>query len=722
MTQASGIDSPKQIAIAVPVNVDRAFDYSVKGTSMPPLGSFVSVPFGKKTLTGIAWAQAAGDVDVTKLKALRACHHHLPLLTDAHRSFIQKLSDYNCTSLGNALKLALPIADIDKAAKQEILLHKAEVMPAIRMSETRTAMLTALDAPQPKQALLEAGHSSAVLRGLIEAEAVREEKRSIAYNKPPTPIPCAHALTESQQEAINMVSPVLHQGFHRFLLDGATGSGKTEVYFELAEQVMRAGKQVLILLPEIALSMQIIERAAKRFGITPTLWHSSVTPARRKESLLRIMHGGTQLIIGARSALFLPYADLGLIIVDEEHDPSYKQEDGVMYHGRDMAVMRAHIEQIPIVLASATPSLETVVNAQEGKYHRLTLTRREGQAALPTIRLINMKQETLEKQTWLSPSLREALADTLEQGKQSLLFLNRRGYAPLLLCKGCGHRYACPSCSAWLVYHHARKSLQCHHCGLSAPLLKSCPECDAQQDKLAICGPGVERIEEEAQAAFPQARVMVLSGDSGALQEGLARITAGEVDIIIGTQLLAKGHHFPSLATVGVVDADAGLAGHDVRAAEKTYQLLHQLAGRAGREADRGNVYIQTYKPDHPLMQALSRWDRDGFTELELEQRRTTMMPPYGRLAALIIEGKPEERVIATANALAQAMPQLEDVMILGPAPAPMYKLRNLYRYRFLVRAPKHIAIQSVMKSWRDSVKLPSTVQVKIDIDPVNFM
>lgn len=719
MTEAS---LTSRVSVAVPVNLDRAFDYHTIPNQHHEIGSYVTVPFGKKTLCGIVWGKATDDIDATKLKTIHAVHHTLPPLKPEHQRFIQKVAGYNCSSLGNALKLALPINDITVSAKQESWLHIIPGAPACRMTDARNAIIKTLHQPAQKQDVLDASHSRAVIKGLIDAGIIREETRAIDYSTPPSLAPTSHDLVEAQQQAVNVVSPALGEGFSRFLLDGATGSGKTEVYFELAERVIRQGKQALILLPEIALSMQIVERATKRFGFEPTLWHSSVSPAKRKQSLLRIMHGGAPLIIGARSALFLPYNNLGLVIVDEEHDASYKQDDGVMYHGRDMAVMRAHEEKIPIILASATPSLETAVNAQTSKYHHLPLHRRDGQAALPTIHLLDMKQEKLAKQTWLSPSLRNALSQTLQAGKQSLLFLNRRGYAPLLLCRSCGHRYACPSCSAWLVYHHANKNLQCHHCGLSAPLLDNCPECGAGQDKLAICGPGVERIEEEARSAFPEANILVLSGDSNALQDALTRITAGDIDIIIGTQLLAKGHHFPALATVGVIDADAGLAGHDIRAGEKTYQLLHQLAGRAGREQDRGNVYIQTYKPDHPLMQALAKWDRDGFVALECEHRRMTAMPPYGRLAALIIEGKPEERVTEITQALAQAMPRLEGVMILGPAPAPLYKLRNLYRMRFLIRAPKHIAIQSIMQDWRARIKLPSTVQVKIDIDPINFM
>jgi primosomal protein N' (replication factor Y) (superfamily II helicase) len=668
----------QRLSVCLPVNVHHCFDYLAPEGESIAHGAYVTVSFSGRNMMGVVWGEGASELPASKLKTILCKHSHIPPMPETLRHLLEKAARYNCASLGNMLRLAMPV--MEGMAKAE---HK----------RWRQGKATA---PQPSEAVTHA---------------------------PKT-------LTLAQTDAAQTMIAASAAGFQPFLLDGATGAGKTEVFFEVAEAVMREGKQVLILLPEIALSVPLVMRAEARFGFTPTLWHSSETPAKRRNALASIMRGTARLIIGARSALFLPYAALGLIVVDEEHDGSFKQEGSgmhqVLYHGRDMAVLRAREEHLPIILSSATPSLETHVNAECGKYHTLHLTRREGQAALPTIHLIDMKREKMEKQRWLSPTLQRKVTATLARGEQSLLFINRRGYAPLVLCRACGYRYECPSCSAWLVYHASKARLQCHHCGLSTPLPPTCPSCGADKDKLTACGPGVERIAEEAAALFPSARICVLSGDTTddptTMKAMLETAMRGEVDIIVGTQLLAKGHHFPHLTMVGVVDADAGLQGGDIRAAEKTYQLLHQLAGRAGREEQRGEVYVQTYRPDHPLMQALAAWNREGFIALELQGRVQANMPPYGRLCAVIVEGKPEESVVAVAKALAVTAPNLEGVRILGPAPAPLYKLRNCYRYRFLIIAPKRAAIQSVMKEWCAGVAGVRGVDVRIDIDPVSFV
>ncbi len=722
-------DTPEDssISVCLPVAVDRCFDYVVPPNMHVAPGSYVRVPFSNRQVTGIVWGEGQGDIDPGKLKPIECVLPHLLPMTEALRRFIEGTARYNATSLGAALKLAMPAMDALLEPESEIWVESMKPVPDMRMTVSRKRVLDWLqeEGALPQEVLRDRGISLSVLKGMRDEGAIQMVSRLPDYVSPLLQ-PCAPTLSDLQRQAAQHMCAAIGQGFHTFLLDGATGSGKTEVFLEVAEAVMREGRQVLLLVPEIALSMQLVERVQKRFGIAPTVWHSSETPARRRQALRQIMHGGTSLVIGARSALFLPYADLGLIVVDEEHDSSYKQEDGVRYHARDMAVLRGREEQIPVVLTSATPSLESWVNANQGKYGHVHIQRRVEQARLPQVTLIDMRRQAMDKQCWLSPMLREALTKTLEQGRQSLLFLNRRGYAPLMICQECGHRYECPSCSAWLVYHASSRQLQCHHCGLAMPVPSACVSCGAGRDKIVACGPGVERIEEEVRALFPQARSVVLSGElsqsPARLQETLTQVTEGEIDIIIGTQLLAKGHHFPALATVGVVDADAGLQGGDIRGAEKTYQLLHQLSGRAGRESERGEVYIQTYRPAHPLMEALTEWDRQRFMELELEQRRMTGMPPYGRLAALIVEGKPEALVEEVVGALVRRTPNLEGVAVFGPAPAPLYKLKNLYRQRFLVKASKQTALQPVMLQWRDSIKRPATVSVSIDIDPISFM
>ncbi|HEY8963228.1 MAG TPA: primosomal protein N', partial [Alphaproteobacteria bacterium] len=482
----------------------------------------------------------------------------------------------------------------------------------------------------------------------------------------------------------------------------------------------------LILLPEIALSNAFLGRFRERFGVEPALWHSALTEAQRKATWKAVAQGQSRVVIGARSALFLPYADLGIIIVDEEHDQAFKQEDGARYNARDMAVLRAHLGNMPIVLVSATPSLETMLNVRTKRYDAVHLPDRFGGARLPDVHLINLKETPPERGNFLAPPLTAAIAQTLEQGEQALLFLNRRGYAPLTLCRACGHRIECPNCSAWLVEHKKIKKLICHHCGVTTPIPISCPKCGAN-DSLVPIGPGVERIAEEVKDMFPQARTVVLAsdttGDDGAaLHQSLEAIRSHAVDIIIGTQIIAKGHHFPKLTLVGVVDADLGLTGGDLRASERTWQLLHQVAGRAGREAAAGKVYLQTWMPESRVMQSLASHDRDAFIHIELAERAQAHMPPFTRLAAIILSGTNPAKVEEVARTLARSAPRADGLSILGPAQAAIYKLRNHYRWRLLLEADKSFPMQDYIRDWLQSAKTPSTVRISVDIDPYSFL
>ena len=534
------------------------------------------------------------------------------------------------------------------------------------------------------------------------------------------------SLSEGQAQCANaLVKMVEDNKYSAALLDGVTGAGKTEVYFEAVAKALKQEKQVLILLPEIALSNAFLDRFKARFGCAPALWHSSLSVAKRKTTWRGVAEGQSKVVIGARSALFLPYQNLGLIIVDEEHDPAYKQEEGVMYHARDMAVVRSHLGQFPIVMVSATPSLETMQNAWSGRYQHLTLPMRHGGASLPDIHLIDLKADKPEdRQHFIAPTLQKAVAETIEKKQQALLFLNRRGYAPLTLCRHCGHRYQCPRCTAWLIEHRRTGKLHCHHCDYYMQMPKNCVEC-GEPDSLAACGPGVERVLEEVQASFPEAKICVLSSDTATTHEELKakldEIHQGDVDIIIGTQIIAKGHHFPKLTCVGVVDADLGLTGGDLRATERVYQLLHQVAGRAGREADKGVVYLQTFSPETRVMQALASGARDDFLEVELSEREIAEMPPFTRLVGVIVSGREEKDVEQAAQALGRAAPQGEKIQTLGPAEAPMYRLRGKFRRRLLVRSDKTIDIQKAIKHWIASVKVPSKIRVQIDIDPQSF-
>jgi primosomal protein N' (replication factor Y) len=431
------------------------------------------------------------------------------------------------------------------------------------------------------------------------------------------------------------------------------------------------------------------------------------------------------VIVGARSALFLPYKNLGAIIVDEEHENAYKQEENVLYHGRDMAVVRAKIENIPIVLVSATPSLETLVNVQAKKYQWLHLPERHANAAMPDIHVIDLRKEKLGGNSWISPTLHAEIQKNLEMGEQSLLFLNRRGYAPLTLCRTCGHRMQCPQCSAWLVEHRKFNKLTCHHCGFDVPKPKACPKCHAE-GSLHACGPGVERVTEEVTKLFLKARIASMTSDTmtspDAAAEMIEAVASRQVDILVGTQIVAKGHHFPHLTLVGVIDADLGLAGGDLRAGERTYQLLLQVSGRSGREDLRGRAYLQTYMPDHPVIQALKSGNQERFLAAELEARKNLRLPPYTRLAALIISGKKEDQVSKFANAIRQAAPKMDGLTVLGPAPAPMFLLRGNFRQRFLIKAEKNLPIQNIISEWLGRLKAPSTIKVHIDIDPYSFM
>ena len=509
------------------------------------------------------------------------------------------------------------------------------------------------------------------------------------------------------------------------LLDGVTGSGKTEVYLDAVAECLRQGRQSLVLLPEIALSSQWLERFERRFGVAPAVWHSDLSSRIRRITWRAVALGEAPVVVGARSALFLPFPDLGLVVVDEEHETAFKQEEGVVYHARDMAVVRARLSGAPAILVSATPSLETVANVQAGRYGHITLGARHGGASLPTVAAIDLRETPPERGRFIAPPLIEAVRETLGRGEQAMLFLNRRGYAPLTLCRACGHRMQCPNCTAWLVEHRSRRQLQCHHCGHAIPIPDLCPACGAAHS-LAPVGPGVERITEESAALFPEARLLVMASDTmpgpHAAAAASRAIGAREVDLIVGTQIVAKGWHFPHLTLVGVVDADLGLAGGDLRASERTVQLLHQVAGRAGRAEAPGRVLLQTFSPDHPVMQALVRGDLADFMAREAEERRPGNWPPYGRLAALIVSADLAEQADALARDLGRAAPRGEGITVLGPAPAPLAILRGRHRRRLLLKTRRDIAVQPILRDWLRAVPVPRGARVDVDVDPVSFL
>lgn len=723
-------------SVLVPYPVDKAYDYAVPGGIDVAPGDYVSVPLGKRTIPGVVWGAAQGGVPAGKLKAVIA-RHDLPPMPEVQRQFIDWMAGYTMTARGAVLKMALSVPaalEPPKAVMGYKLItpspHRGEGrVEGQNLSLKHRKVINILSdglARRPAELAELSGVSTAVLKtmaknGLIESVEI--------HNAAPCRSPdfSSHGpeLSPDQQAAAEQLKNFVTEGDSQpVLLDGVTGAGKTEVYFEAVAAALKQDKQVLILLPEIALSNSFLTRFKKRFGCAPALWHSGLTPAQRRGAWRGVATGETKVIAGARSALFLPYRDLGLMIVDEEHDPAYKQEEGVIYHARDMAVVRAHLGKIPIVLVSATPSLETIHNAWNGRYRHLHLPDRFGGARLPEIEVVDLREDKPERQHFISPPLKNAMMKTLRDGEQVLLFLNRRGYAPLTICRVCGHRMECPRCSAWLVEHKASSRLHCHHCSYETKIPAECPACQAK-GSFAVCGPGVERIHEEVRALFPDARTLVLASDTadteGKLRAMLDDIRARKLDIVIGTQIIAKGHHFPGLTCVGVIDADLGLQGGELRGAERVYQLLHQVAGRAGREQKKGHVYLQTFMPDHKIMKALVNEQRDKFLEVEAFERERARMPPYARLAGIIVSGRDEGEVKYIAKELGRTAPQGEGLQILGPAPAPLLRLRGKYRHRLLVRADKNLNIQKIIGGWIDGIKIPSDIKVAIDIDPQSF-
>lgn len=561
----------------------------------------------------------------------------------------------------------------------------------------------------------------AVLKMALHPEIEKVSKKPCVF-LPPQPNFNTVQLSPAQQAVARKIMDM--KGFQAALLDGVTGSGKTEVYFEAIAEVIRQHKQVLVLLPEIILTTAWLSRFEKRFGVLPALWHSSITPKTRRDTWEAVRNSSAQVVVGARSALFLPFQNLGLIVVDEEHDASFKQEDGVLYNARDMAVVRASQEPCPIVLASATPSLETYCNAKDGRYLYLHLPERFAGALLPDIELVDMRQKEKGPIKFISKRLQEKLREKMENHEQSLLFINRRGYAPLVLCRACGTRLQCPHCSAWLTEHRQMGILQCHHCGYTRKMPQECPCCH-EKDMLVSCGPGVERVAEEVKALFPTARVEEIASDTltspAQFEELLTHIQNGKVDILIGTQMLAKGHHFPNLTLVGVIDADMGLAGGDLRAGERTFQLLNQVMGRAGREAKKGLALLQTYAPENLILKALQENNRDAFLQEEIQARQLLKMPPYGKLAGLIISGKNNALAYQTAKNIVQKAPFVSGVEVLGPVVAPIAKLRDKHRYRLLVKTDRNFKIQNLLQNWLNQVKIPASVDMRIDIDPYSF-
>lgn len=739
---AARFSPQSRVAVLLPLPLGGAYDYLV-GAVPVGLGEFVTVPLGKREVIGVVWGEGTSEVESGRLKTIHSRLDCSPL-PEVTRKFVDWVAAYTLAPPGAVLKMAMSVLQALEPARALMACRLAQPCPEIKLTEARRRVLeTAATLPPlpPADLAREAGVGPAVVKGLLEAGALE----SVALKRPPTfedpdlsrPAP---TLSDGQRQAADALVTALDKGFSVAVIDGVTGSGKTEVYFEAVAAAVAQGRQVLVLLPEIALSAQWLSRFRARFGVAPAEWHSELSDAKRRETWRAVANGEAKVVVGARSALFLPYTSLGLIVVDEEHDGAFKQEEGVSYHARDMAVVRASLGKIPVALASATPSLETLANVQAGRYRRLHLPDRHAGAALPDIVPVDLRRHPPPRGTWLSPLLVAALEETFAAGEQAMLFLNRRGYAPLTLCRKCGFRLQCPHCTAWLVEHrHGRQGLPiqgstgeaggagkliCHHCGFSTRLPEKCPECEAE-DSFVACGPGVERIAEEAAHRFPGARIALMASDTitgpHAAAEFVRQVADHEIDLLIGTQIVAKGYHFPMLTLVGVVDADLGLEGGDLRAAERTHQLLSQVAGRAGRAERPGRVLLQTYQPDHPVMQALVSGDRDSFIASEADMRREAGMPPYGRLAALVVSGPEPGPLDDFARRLARAAPRSAEFQVLGPAQAPMAILRGRHRRRFLIKAARSVNLHSALREWLSKVVPQGGIRVQVDVDPYSF-
>jgi primosomal protein N' (replication factor Y) len=720
----------RAVPVMVPLPVPKPYSYLVpEGVHVEP-GSIVQVPLGPRQVFGVVWNDVDDDkVDPSKLKAITTVFDCQPLKGDM-RDFLEWIAGYTLSPPGLVARMALRAPPAFDPEPMIGGLRLTDERPE-RMTPARSRVIaTAEDTPAWTRSGL--AHAAGVSSSVIDGLATQGVFEHVFLSPPPvTPPPdpdYAHsALEADQQEAADALIVAARAGsFGVTLIDGVTGSGKTEVYFEAIAETLRQGKQVLILLPEIALTPAFLERFQDRFGAKPAEWHSDLAPKTRERVWRQVTEGRVHVVAGARSALFLPFENLGLIIVDEEHDPAYKQEDRVFYNARDMAVVRGRIGDFPVVLVSATPSVESRVNADQGRYAKVHLPSRFGGAALPDLHLIDMRRHPPLRGGFLSPVMTKGIEKTLARGEQALLFLNRRGYAPLTLCRVCGHRFQCPNCAAWLVEHRFRSVLQCHHCGHTEKSPESCPECGTL-DHLAACGPGVERIAEEVEKIFPESRIIVLSSDMAGgvkrLRLELEAIANGEADIVIGTQLVAKGHNFPKMTLVGIVDADLGLANGDPRAAERTFQLLSQVTGRAGRTGLKSVGLIQTYQPMHPVMQAIVSGDAEAFYEREVAERERAMMPPFGRLASIIISADTRLDAESHARGLRQAAPNASGISVLGPAEAPLALVRGRHRFRLLVHGKRGSDMQGFIRAMvENGPKERGSVQVQLDVDPQSFL
>ncbi|MBI37042.1 MAG: primosomal protein N' [Alphaproteobacteria bacterium] len=724
----------ERVDVLLPLPLAGPYEYQINNGLKLTRGDIVSVPLGSRVMTGVVWGKSQNNVDAEKIKAV-IDRIDFPGLKESLVDFIDWVAAYSIAPQGAVLRMTLNVKGAFDPPKKMTFYSPAEIQKTkytkkIRTTPARERVFKILNNGALKTARElrdQANVSISVINGLASAGLIKKTEQLQKIDiKTPDPDHYNINLTVAQKKAAHHLTKIINnQNFSITLLDGVTGSGKTEVYFEAIAETLRRGRQALILLPEIALTPQWFQRFKRRFGSEPLIWHSDIGLSRRRSGWRAVSTGKASVVVGARSALYLPFNDLGIIIVDEEHEDAYKQMEGVSYHARDMAIVRAKLVVCPIILASATPSLETRINVAKNRYNCVQLPERFGSAQPPKIDFIDMREEKTPVNIYLSQKLRNALISNLQSNEQSLLYLNRRGYAPLTLCRKCGQRVECPHCSAWLVEHRANHKLVCHHCSYQTKAYINCPKCNTS-GSLVACGPGVERISEEVKSLLPKARIGLMTSDTtkshNSIINLIEKIESRELDILIGTQMVAKGHHFPDLTLVGIVDADIGLSGGDLRASERTFQVLNQVAGRAGRASRPGRVIVQTYEPEHPVMLAMAHGDREAFMRLEEKNRKIGEWPPYGRLAAIIVSSKNSLAADKTANEIGRTAPSGPGIRILGPSPAPLSLLRGQHRRRLLIKTSREESLQSLIRAWFSKIVIPSHVKVRIDVDPYNFL
>jgi len=714
------------VQVTQPIGTALSYKVSTEGCY---LGSYVQVSLGQKEVIGVVWGPSTINLEVDKIKVILKTLNVMPMTSELMK-FLEKVSLYTITPLSSVLRLATRVPNLGSAEvmDKKYSFYSDEIK---KLTTSRSKVLNFLKENHKlkfelSEIIKNCNVSSSVVHGLVSLEAVSVDwvPRDQEF-LPLNPLVKGEKLTEEQTSAVKKIRGA--ETYNTILLNGVTGSGKTEVYLECIADCIKENKQALVLLPEIGLTAEFLARVEARFGARPGEWHSGISLTERRRVWKMVSQGKLQLVVGARSALFLPFQNLGLIVVDEEHDHSYKQDDGVLYNARDMAVLRGSLSAARVVLASATPSLESWVNARKGKYLGVDLKWRYGGATLPTITAIDMRSESLSSGKWISPTLLSKIKEKLEKGEQTLLFLNRRGYAPVTICRSCGEQISCDQCDSRMVQHRFVERLICHQCGKTSRIPNKCNSCNSD-DTLSVVGPGIERLAEEVTKLFPTARVGVLSSDlfttPMSLRKQLSEIESGKIDIIVGTQLVAKGHNFSELTLVGVIDADLGLQGADLRAAERTFQLINQVSGRAGRQNKPGETLIQTYDPEHRVIKAILEADLEKFWSLEANDREKAGVPPFGRFVGIILSGVSLKNVEDTGKILFKNSTNLRNlgVQVFGPAPAPFSRIKGKYRQRLLVKAERKFPIQRFLKDWILTVKSRKGVRIQIDIDPYNFL